>query len=105
MLRSSSSALKYIGLLVVVILLGIMLRNDTLGTIVVILYGIASAFLKIPSIDTFKMIVLLFVYIAILVCANNAELARNMAQYAFLLLCFAGLSVFKEQRREVKKKL
>ena len=92
----------YITGLLVLLAVGNLFQNVDLGTVLVIVYGFAALIFRVPSDDTFRLLVANLAYIMLFTLLRNAKLASAFTQYALLLLLFGVLSMLAENFRAVQ---
>ncbi len=100
-----SSSFKTLMLVCVIIILGVLFRNDFFGQIMIVGYGVGALLFRIESLTTFKLAIVMFVSVAVLAVRNNYSLAQTFATYAFLLMIIAIMCAFGEQYRLNKHEL
>ncbi|HYG83858.1 MAG TPA: hypothetical protein VD907_03200 [Verrucomicrobiae bacterium] len=84
-------------------LLGTLFQDAMYGQLLIIGYGVVAIIFKVNSNESFKMAIISFICIILLVLAQNDEVAKNFATYAFLLIIVGILSAIFETKTERKE--
>lgn len=93
----------YAASLVMLVVVSNLFQDTLYGSILILLYGFLSLILRVKSENTFRMVLILLAYLAVLVKIRNELLAENFAQYAFLLLIFGVIRIIVEERQRRPK--
>lgn len=84
---------------------GMLLQQAWFGTAAIVLYGILSFMLHIPSRTTFALAtVALSAVCAVLIAGTNREVAHSFATYTFLLLVLGVIALSFEARPQKRRK-
>ena len=86
--------------LVILILVGILIREELPGQLIICAYGITALSIGVRSEETLKMAIVAFTFAPGSYVIHNVSMAQNFAEYAFLLLGFALVGTMLEERRK-----